>query len=326
MNLDPLWRKIPENIWQGRDDRLESPSALRMFQTITQKNNFDFSDSANTKTSSQIALLGFMCDEGVRLNKGRIGAKNAPNTIRNAFANLASHASQHQLSDFGNIECLPEQLPAAQHSFTQHIKACHQHQYKTLVFGGGHETAFAHGLGIYEAYPDLKIGIINFDAHLDLRKSTIATSGTPFKQLADYCQNKQRPFEYMCIGLSLAANTQALLATAKAINVRIILDMDCNEANLNNIQNQIQKFIAEVDVIYLSIDLDVLSPAHMFAVSAPAALGLDLRTMLTLGAQIVQSQKVQALDLVEYNPEFDTDGLCAKVAARIAWQLYQSWL
>ena len=325
MNSDPLWRRTPANIWQGRDDSLESPRALRVFQTITQKSTFDFSHRPTEEMTNQIALLGFMCDDGVRLNKGRMGARNAPNAIRSALANLASHPAQYHLTDFGNIECLPDQLDIAQQSLTQHIKACHQHQFKTLVLGGGHETAFAHGLGLYEAYPDAKIGIINFDAHLDLRTAPSGTSGTPFKQLADYCEHTQRPFEYMCVGVSLAANTQTLLDTANALNVRMILDTDCYETNLVNIQTQIQNFIDTVDIIYLTIDLDVLSPSHMFAVSAPAALGLEMRTVLALGTQIAHSPKLRALDLVEYNPEFDSDQLCAKVAARIAWQLCQHW-
>lgn len=35
--------------------------------------------------------------------------------------------------------------------------------------GGGHETAFAHGAGVLDAFPQAKVGIINLDAHLDLR-------------------------------------------------------------------------------------------------------------------------------------------------------------
>lgn len=325
MHSDLLWRKTPTDIWQGRDDTLESPRALRIFQTINHADHFDFSQITHHEASNHIALLGFMCDEGVRLNKGRIGARNAPNVIRSALANLASHSVRSHLTDFGNIECLPDQLVIAQNCLTQHIKACHQNTFKTLVLGGGHETSFAHGLGLYEAYPNSKIGIINFDAHLDLRTAPNATSGTPFKQLADYCQHMQRPFDYMCIGVNLAANTQVLLDTASALNVRMILDTECNEASLTDIRTQIQNFINSVDIIYLTIDLDVLSPSHMFAVSAPASLGLEMRTVLALATQIAQSQKMKAFDLVEYNPEFDPSQLCAKVAARIAWQLCQHW-
>jgi formiminoglutamase len=58
---------------------------------------------------------------------------------------------------------------------------------RTLVFGGGHETAWAHGRGVLDAFPNERVAIINLDAHLDLRKAERATSGTPFRQLAHYC-------------------------------------------------------------------------------------------------------------------------------------------
>ena len=37
-----------------------------------------------------------------------------------------------------------------------------------------------------------KIGIINFDAHFDLRQDKYATSGTPFRQIAEFLSQKKR--------------------------------------------------------------------------------------------------------------------------------------
>lgn len=315
-----FWEPIASNIWQGRDDSAESPQALRLFQTVAQAQSF-----APEKYPHQIALLGFACDEGVSLNKGRIGARDAPDEIRKAMANMASYPAHEQLVDFGNVYCVDHQLAEAQESLAKHVLSCHQHGLKTLVLGGGHETAFGHGLGVYRAYPEAKVGIINFDAHLDIREADIATSGTPFKQLANYCQAQNRPFEYMCVGASLAANTQALLQIAEDLHVRIIWDLDCRESLLDEVSHQIQTFIDSVDIIYLTIDLDVLASSEMFAVSAPAALGIPLSVLLLLSEQITQSNKLKALDLVEYNPVFDSSGLCAKAAARAAWQLCLKW-
>ncbi len=314
----PLWQATSASIWQGRDDSKESALARRIFQTIHIAHMFD-----PQAYPQKLALLGFMSDEGVRLNQGRVGAKSAPDLIRCALANMAAHPHD-QLVDMGNISCPADQLPAAQALFSQHIHLCHRHQLKTLVFGGGHETAYAHGLGLYYTYPDARIGIINLDAHLDLRVADYASSGTPFMQLAQYCAETQRPFDYLCIGASMPANTQALLKTAADLQVGIIWDADCTERNLKHIESQVQSFIDQHDLIYLTIDLDVLSCTQMFAVSAPASLGIELRTLLHLIQFIGMSPKLKAVDLVEYNPDLDIDSLCAKVAARIAWHLSQT--
>ena len=318
--MQNYWSKTPENIWQGRDHSTESPLAKRIFQTIEQPSSF-----CPQSYSNKIALLGFMCDEGVRINKGRIGAKNAPNNIRQALANLASHGGTNQLVDLGNITYDNGSLTDIQRVFTDHVVKCQTNNLVTLVLGGGHETAYAHGLGIYEAHPEATIGIINFDAHLDIRTAQNTSSGTPFKQLADYCETSNRPFNYMCIGANLAANTEALLQTAKELNVDIVWDTECSEINLSNIISKIEDFIKKVDIVYLTIDLDVLPTHTMFAVSAPSALGVEMRILLALAHFITQSKKLKAVDLVEYNPDLDPQHLCAKVAARFAWQISHDW-
>jgi len=41
--------------------------------------------------------------------------------------------------------------------------------------------------------------------------------------------------------------------------------------------------------------------------------------------RICRSGKLQAADLVEYNPHYDRDGQGAKLAARLAWQIAHWW-
>ncbi|WP_045958143.1 formimidoylglutamase [Xenorhabdus poinarii] len=314
-----LWQPTSENIWQGRNDLVEADNALRIFQTIKQPASF-----SPAKFPHHIALLGFECDEGVKLNQGRPGAKLGAEYLRQALANLASHDGHDRLVDLGNIRANPGELCEAQAALSEAVFACQQHNMKTLIFGGGHETAFAHGMGIYRAFPTQRVGIINFDAHLDLRNAPQPTSGTPFRQLAHYCQQHQRPFNYSCVGASLAANTQALLDEANHLDVMIIWDMHCI-ASLDKVQQQLQDFINQLDVIYMTIDLDVLPIWQMPAVSAPAALGVPLERLLPLVQLICQSKKLQAVDLVELNPLYDMQGMGGKVAARLAWQLVHWW-
>ena len=164
------------------------------------------------------------------------------------------------------------------------------------------------------------MGIVNFDAHLDLRKVEQATSGTPFRQLAQLCDEQQREFHYACIGVSRAANTQALWDEAQRLGVTVVEDLHCDTA-----QAQLAQFIANLDVIYLTIDLDVLPVWEMPGVSAPAALGVPLATLLRLIEPLCRSGKLLAVDMVEFNPRFDDDGRAARVAARLGWQIAHWW-
>jgi formiminoglutamase (EC 3.5.3.8) len=309
-----LWRPVSEQVWQGRDDSAEASNAKRIFQTIQQQAQF-------APASSGIALLGFACDEGVKRNHGRPGAAQAPDVLRKALANMASHQGHEQLADLGTIEVEGDGLEAAQRALSDAVTACQRAGMHTLVFGGGHETAWAHGRGVLDAFPHERVVIINLDAHLDLRKAERATSGTPFCQLAHYCAEQSRAFQYACFGVSRAANTQALWDEAERLNVTLVEDLHFRRDALS----ALEEVLAGADSVYLTIDLDVLPAGEMPAVSAPAALGIPALDLLPVIERICRSGKLRAADLVEFNPHYDQDGQGAKLAARLAWQIAHWW-
>jgi len=315
-----LWHPVDPSIWQGRDDSAEAANALRLFQTVIQPGEFSLQHHGGN-----IALLGFACDEGVKRNQGRPGAAQGPDVLRKALAGIASHQGHEQLVDLGNIRAEPDRLEEAQLALHDTVLACQQARMRTLVFGGGHETAFAHGSAILDAFPGEQIGIINLDAHLDLRHASRASSGTPFRQLALHCEAQQREFHYSCIGASLAANTQALWDEAARRNVTVIEDLAVLNAFAERVQPEIARNIAHFDRLYLTIDLDVMPVGGLPAVWAPAALGVPLALLLRIIEPLCRSGKLQAVDLVEYNPLFDQQGAGAKVAARLAWQIAHWW-
>ena len=309
-----LWQPTSPDIWQGRDDSAEASNALRLFQTVQQTEHF-------APKRSGIALLGFACDAGVKRNHGRPGAAQAPDVLRKALANMASHGGHNSITDMGTIGVEGDQLEAAQRALSDAVQACQQSGMRTLVFGGGHETAWAHGRGVLDAFKEDRIVIINLDAHLDLRKAEHATSGTPFRQLALYCEEQNREFQYACFGVSRAANTQALWDEATRLNVTLVEDLDYRLAALP----ALEKVLAQADRVYLTIDLDVLPAGEMPAVSAPAALGVPALDLLPVIGEICRSGKLQAVDLVEFNPTYDLDGQGARLAARLAWQIAHWW-
>lgn len=309
------WQPASPTLWQGRDDSAEAANAQRLFQTVTRSPTF-----SPEMYREKIALLGFACDEGVKRNQGRPGAAGAPDALRRALANLASHHGHDRLVDLGNIIAQAPDLEGAQQALRDAVRRCQQADMRTFVLGGGHETAFGHGAGLLDAFPHARVGIINLDAHLDLRRADHATSGTPFRQLAQLCDEQQREFHYACFGVSRAANTQALWDEAQQRGVTIVEDVDCDTA-----QAPLAQVIDSVDKIYLTIDLDVLPAWEMPAVSAPAALGVPLATVMRLVDAVCRSGKLQAVDMVEFNPRFDDDGNAARVAARLGWQIAHGW-
>lgn len=88
----------------------------------------------------------------------------------------------------------------------------------------------------------------------------------------------------------------------------IVEDLEVLTAFETRVLPELERNIAQFDRLYLTIDLDVLPAREMPAVSAPAALGVPLATLLRIVEPLCRNGKLQAVDLVEFNPLFDIDG------------------
>lgn len=315
--------------WTGRNDLEDGALGTRVHHITKQVQSSDLCDEL---TDGAIALVGFASDAGVARNKGRVGAKQAPNLIRQALANMAWHSDAH-IADLGDIECKDGQLEVSQKQCASVI-ANALGTNKVITLGGGHEVAWASFQGLAEHLHKAqlerkpKIGIVNFDAHFDLREfeSNIAdvkpSSGTPFNQISEYCHTHQWPFHYACLGVSAASNTKALFN--KADQLGVWYEHDRNMTQVNQIAQlvKLQKFIAECDYLYLTIDLDVFPAATAPGVSAPAARGVSYEALAPFLEQIFkQSEKLIIADIAEYNPDYDVDGQTARLAARLCWDI-----
>ena len=179
--------------------------------------------------------------------------------------------------------------------------------------------------GSSAARPEARIGIINIDAHLDLRPDEPGNSGTPFNQIANWCSTNGRPFQYLCVGAAEPSNTVALFERLSRLGGEYIPDTDLFPQDRPEHRRYIDDFIRRVEHVYLSLDLDALPAATMPAVSSPAARGVALEVVESLVELVLMSGKVMAVDLVEFNPRFDIDGRGARVAARLVWQIEQHW-
>jgi len=304
------------SIWTGRVDTADGPNALRWHQMVK---------PFAADLPPGIVLVGFACDEGVRRNGGRVGAKDGPLAIRKALANLAWHQSL-PVYDAGDVRCDDGDMEEAQGRLAEVVANAIGAGHRPLILGGGHETAWGTFQGIVAAKPDTKLGVINIDAHLDLRADEPGNSGTPFNQMAKWCKKQGREFRYLCLGVSAASNTEALFERATNYGIEPLLDIDLFPWHLGGGFGEIGEFVQTVDSLHLSVDFDALPAETMPAVSAPAAHGIALESVESLIACVLLARKALAIDLVELNPQFDIDGRGARVAGRLAWQIAKDWL
>lgn len=314
MHTDPDMRA-----WKGRVDPEEGPLGLRWHQQVRPLD----------AQREGVALLGFACDAGVARNHGRAGASEGPAAIRAMLANLPVRRCR-ALVDAGDVRCREmadggDGLEEAQAALSSQVAALLGRGLFPLVLGGGHEMAYGSWGGLAQHLakarpadgPAPRIGIVNLDAHFDLRLAERASSGTPFRQIAEDCAARGWPFRYCCLGVSEFANTAALFARADALGAAWRRDVDMDLAQRETTLAQLVAFMAGVDHLYLTVCLDVLPAAVAPGVSAPAARGVGLEVIEPIVDAVAGSGKLRLADVAEMNPRFDVDAHTARVAARL---------
>lgn len=313
------------NNWHGRTDGT-TPDALRWHQVVQTARE---ALPALEDGRKGIAFLGFACDEGVRRNKGRTGAAAGPDALRKMCAGFPVHFDEHLLVDAGDVICAGGDLEAAQEELSGRVAGIMAAGYLPVIFGGGHEIAYGHERGIRRSMPpEQQLGIINFDAHFDLREpgEEGASSGTGFWQMAQDRQSAGMPFHYLALGIQQHGNTRRLFDTAEKLGAEYLPASLFQPKYHDQLVDAIQAFIGRNDRIYLTVCLDVFAAPYAPGVSATAYNGLVPDALfLDCFRTVLRSGKLAGVDIAELNPSLDIDNRTAKLAASLVFETVMNY-
>lgn len=291
--------------WTGRGD---SQADERIYQCV------QLLDLNQNIPDDALVMLGFKSDEGIRRNLGRVGAKEGPDAIRQSLGGMAKHHFSKTIYDAGDVEVDGQDLEASQAQLASLVKKIHDQNNKLIMLGGGHEISWPHYKGLYDAYLGKRVGIINFDSHFDLRKPGQAgpSSGTPFWQAHEVDPNG---FRYCVFGIQPYANTRTLYDTAKQFNVAYYEQDQITSEAIPSLKTKIDQFLATIDVLYLTICLDVFDITIAPGVSAPSTRGMLMNQAEPLLSHIIQHEKCRSVDIAELSPCHDQREKTARLAA-----------
>lgn len=293
-----------KNLWNGRLDSFDEID-LRFWQVIK-----DIKDYEKNIYQKPFCFIGYDTDVGVSRNMGRAGTKDGPNTIRKAMQSYPI-IENTALYDYKNLSVYDTE--EAQNEYSKKMADLLEKGIFPIGIGGGHDIAYASYSGIRRVFPNKKIGIINFDAHLDIRPcEQYRTSGTSFKEILDNDKN----VKYCIVGFQKCGNTKRLIETAKEYNTLIL--EECLEES--EIKKKLENFIKTVDMVYITFCMDVFDISIAPGVSAPTALGLDGKKGLNILLLILSLNKTVAIDFAEVNPCLDIDNRTARLAGRLIYE------
>lgn len=293
----------------------------------------NFKDSEVTKAHELIApwngekVEGFGL-LGAPLSKPSIshsGAAEAPAAIRKALSSYTTYAIEDELDlkdfrlhDFGDVNMHVTDLVESQRRIEETFREVFQSHPNMIpiVFGGDHSIscpsikAFAVAKGT--------VGVIQFDAHHDLRNLEDGgpSNGTPFRGLIEAGALKGE--HLVQIGIRNFSNSREYHDYGKAHGVTIHTMKDVRERPIEDIlQESLDDLRKKVDVVYISVDMDVLDQAYAPGCPAIGPDGMDSKTLLDGLAFLGRQSIVKGMDIVEIDPTIDFRNMTSRVAAHV---------
>lgn len=260
------------------------------------------------------ALVGEPFDSAVI---GRKGAADGPAAIRESLAGVKTHQFETgpvgRIGDLGTVT-VPENLTASgdvaaiQETVSEVAGAVHTTETLPVFLGGDNSLSYAN---VRPLLARGRVGVINCDAHLDCREiCEKPTSGTPYRQLLAAGLDT-----YVCLG-ARHFETSTAYAEYVAENGGTIVTADALGVDFEGAIAQVMAAVSDVDILYLSVDCDVLDMAHAPGVSAPTPGGVTTRELYRLLRRLARDDRLAGVELVECAPPLDERGKTVTAAAR----------
>jgi formimidoylglutamase len=277
-------------------------------------------------------LIGCPQHEGVRRNKGRIGAEKAPNAIREQLYKLQVNKDSHiKLFDAGNVNTdyfdysgemdlnvtgeKYDALDKIHDSLTKAVSKFLQDGKKVIVLGGGNDISYADIRALSEA--ERELSAINIDAHLDMRIADEMTSGTPYRKAIE--DGYLAPEHFYEFGIRPQSNAEFYLENAEKLGVQI---WNLKQIMDNGVVNSFRKIMNKINdrPFFLGLDMDSIQASDAPGVSASSPIGLSGREVMLLIQIAGQHENLKLFEITEVNPKYDVDDRTVKLASQLVYE------
>ena len=265
-------------------------------------------------SNAQVVIVGCPQDEGVRRNKGRIGAAQAPDEIRRQFYKLTTFGISAKIFDLGNT-IIKETLEETHDAHCEVIKQLLKDGKTVISLGGGNDVSYPDGKAMAEAFGAENWIGVNIHSHFDVRADQPRNSGTPYRQLLE--EKLLLPENFAEMGYQPQAASPIYYDYLKRSGVMVKSLEEIQNGELG-IRNWFEFFLdshPSVKNVFWGFDVDAVRASDAPGVSAPSPIGLTAKEFVTLAGFAGSRKETRLIEFTEVNPNFDIDGRTAKLVA-----------
>lgn len=272
---------------------------------------------------ADIAVVGVPFDSGVSY---RPGARFGPAAVREASRLLrpyhpeldVSPFAEQQVVDAGDIAVNPFNIGEAIETLQQEAEALQANGTRLVTVGGDHTIALP--LLRAAAKKHGPVALLHFDAHLDTWDTYFGepyTHGTPFRRASEEGILDTSALSH--VGTRGPLYGKRDLEEDRRLGFGIVTSGDVLRRGIDETVDALRQRIGDRP-LYVSVDIDVLDPAHAPGTGTPEAGGMTSRELLEILRGLRDLNLIGA-DVVELAPAYDHAEITAIAASHVAYDL-----
>jgi len=253
---------------------------------------------------ADIAVVGIPFDSGVSY---RPGTRFGPSHVRESSRLLRPYNPAQDVSPFaiaqvvdaGDIPVNPFDITEAVDEVERAAKALGERAQRIVTIGGDHTVALPLLRAVAAKHGP--VAVLHFDAHLDTWDTYFGapiTHGTPFRRASE---EGLIDLTASChVGTRGPLYSKQDLIDDERLGFSIVSSEYIEE---HGVEAGIQRILQRIGdkPLYVSIDIDVLDPAHAPGTGTPEAGGLTSRELLRI-LRALSSTNIVGADVVEVSP------------------------
>ena len=272
---------------------------------------------------ADVAVVGFPFDSGVSY---RPGARFGPQHVRQSSKLLRPYHPPldvhpfhaQQVADAGDVGINPFSIDDAVATVERAADELREPGSTLLSVGGDHTIALPLLRSVARTHGP--VAVLHFDAHLDTWDTYFGaptTHGTPFRRASEEgLIDRERS---MHVGIRGPLYSAKDLSDDGILGFQVVRSDDYQLDGLAGVVERVSTRLADGPV-YVSVDIDVLDPAHAPGTGTPEAGGLTSRELLHTLRSLAGANVVGA-DIIEVAPAYDHAEITGIAAAHVAYEL-----
>jgi agmatinase len=266
-------------------------------------------DAAATPGASGVAAAALFGAPIDLTESFRDGARGGPSAVRYMSDALETYSpvldrdlQDLRVLDLGDLDLADSPMADALAQISDAMAYAARHARLGVMFGGEHTGSLGGFRGIRAVYPDAVI--LQADAHLDMRPHY---EGTEFSH-ATWLNHVGQEFGFSIIHqVGLRSGERAEWSLARRETAWSSTEL--------SLPGSVREGIGNLP-LYVSIDIDVLDPAHAPGTGCPEPGGVTFRELADF-LYGLEGLNVVGMDVMEVSPNLEASNITAAAAAKL---------